>query len=82
MPLVSFEGDAGALLLRLAADGGRADVTLTEVGTIAHPVDPDRWYPNEISRSLVIGDVLWTVSEAGLAAHQLATLQELAWLPY
>ena len=82
LPLVSFEGDSGALLLRLAADGGRADVTLTEVGTIAHPVDPDRWYPNEISRSLVIGDVLWTVSEAGLAAHQLATLQELAWLPY
>ena len=42
LPLASFEGDAGAGCAA-AADGGRADVTLTEVGTIAHPVDPDRW---------------------------------------
>lgn len=84
LPMLSFEGDSGALLLRL--DQGtapeRADATFTELTTISHPADPDWRYPPEVRRSLVVGDVLWTVSEVGLAAHRLSDQEQLAWLPH
>ncbi|AGL21654.1 beta-propeller domain-containing protein [Actinoplanes sp. N902-109] len=34
-----------------------------------------------VRRSLVIGDVLWTLTDGGLQASQLSTLDEIAWLP-
>ena len=34
-----------------------------------------------IRRSLVIGDVLWTVSDSGLQANSLSTMDKLSWLP-
>jgi Beta propeller domain len=36
----------------------------------------------EIVRSLVVGDQLYTVSTAGVAVHQFATLNSVAWIPF
>ncbi|MDR7279985.1 beta-propeller domain-containing protein [Catenuloplanes atrovinosus] len=58
-----------ALVLRVSGD------TVTEAGTLAHPDG------GPITRSLVIGDSLWTVGPGGLRAVSLSTLQQQAWLP-
>jgi uncharacterized secreted protein with C-terminal beta-propeller domain len=72
VPLVSNNAaaPAGALALRVS-DGG-----LERVGTVQPPTtDPAR-------RSLVVGDTLWTVTDAGLQASSLSTLDRLTWLPW
>ncbi|MET8150036.1 beta-propeller domain-containing protein [Actinoplanes sp. NPDC049668] len=38
-------------------------------------------YPPMIQRSLVVGDVLWTLSESGMQASNLSTMDRLSWLP-
>ncbi|RZU51072.1 putative secreted protein with C-terminal beta-propeller domain [Krasilnikovia cinnamomea] len=65
---------ASALALRVT-DGG-----LTEVGKIAQPQVVDGMAPT-VRRTLVVGDVLWTVSDFGLQASNLSTMDRLAWLP-
>jgi len=35
-----------------------------------------------IQRSLVVGDVLWTLSDTGLQASNLATMDRVGWLPF
>ncbi|MFG1778938.1 beta-propeller domain-containing protein [Micromonospora sp. NPDC049048] len=47
-----------------------------EVGTVSHA---GRAGP--VLRSLLVGDVLWTVSDAGLRATDPATARSLDWLP-
>ncbi|WP_176732029.1 beta-propeller domain-containing protein [Micromonospora rhizosphaerae] len=64
-----------ALALRVG-DGG-----FTEVGTVDHTLGTGR--PEDLApirRSLVVDGVLWTVSDAGLKATSLSTLQTLGWL--
>jgi hypothetical protein len=57
-----------ALVLRLDGAG------ITEVGTITHP-------GGMIRRSLVIGEDLWTVSDAGVMVNDLGKLGQQAWIP-
>ena len=59
-----------------------SDTGFTELGTISHPVTSS--YPGgaQILRSLVIGSSLWTLSDAGLKANDIATLSPLAWVPF
>ena len=59
----------GALALRVTASG------LTPVGTVRLPTN------DAVRRSLVVGDVLWTLSDAGLQASDLSTMDRLSWLP-
>lgn len=59
------------------ADGGSS----AGGGATAGPVSPEL-YPTPIQRSLVLGDVLYTLSEAGLKATSLATLEDTAWVPF
>ncbi|WP_412747335.1 beta-propeller domain-containing protein [Krasilnikovia sp. MM14-A1004] len=66
---------ASALALRVTDSG------LTEVGKIAQPRVVDGVAPT-VRRTLVVGDVLWTMSDAGLQASGLSTMDRLAWLPY
>lgn len=62
----------GAVVLRV--DGS----TLHEVGRITHRGRPER---TAIQRSMVVGDTLWTYSEAGLQANDPVTLATRGWLP-
>jgi len=72
----SDKGEAGALLIKVG------DGSLTEAGWISHPMQPkSNYYPQAIRRSLVIGDELWTVSEAGVMATTLDGAKRVAWLP-
>ncbi|WP_238019576.1 beta-propeller domain-containing protein [Dactylosporangium sp. AC04546] len=64
------EREAGALVLTVG------DKSVTPAGTIRHPGQY-----TVISRSLVIGGTLWTLSDAGLKANDAVTLAEQGWLP-
>ncbi|MER7006597.1 beta-propeller domain-containing protein [Dactylosporangium sp. NPDC000555] len=52
-----------------------ADRSLTQAGAVTHPIRQ-----SAIQRSLVIGGTLWTLSDQGLQANDLATLAEQAWI--
>jgi uncharacterized secreted protein with C-terminal beta-propeller domain len=73
-------GSGGALVLRIGAD------SITETGIVGGPRVPYR--PDgtadvqRITRALVVDDTLWTVSGAGLAASNGATLADIGWIPY
>ncbi len=69
---------AGVVAVRIdPADG------LDEMGTITHRPDDDYydWY-DQVRRSLVVDEVIYTMSEQGLKANALEDLDELAWIPF
>lgn len=69
MTTVSFDGDAstaGALALQVT------DTEMRKIATVSQP---------SIRRSLVIDDTLWTMSDGGLQASRLSTMEKLAWVP-
>ncbi len=70
---------SGALVLRID------DTGITEAGFLSQP-DPgyagNPYRSAQIERSLVIGQTLWTVSDAGAMANDLTTLRQLAWIPF
>lgn len=55
-------------------DGG-----LTKVARLSHAEHAQR-YAGQITRSIVVGDTIYSLSTAGLAASDLRTLTERAWL--
>ena len=70
---------AGAVVLRLA------DGKLTEQGMVSHPVNGSQGIAGTVRRALVIGDDLWTMSEAGVLVSNPvsgATIAQSAWLPF
>ncbi|GLW05560.1 hypothetical protein Misp01_06900 [Microtetraspora sp. NBRC 13810] len=85
VPLSSWSADGAeasnsALVLRVGADA------VDRVGEVRHPEiklpGTDQRMEPVIRRFLVIGDTLWTVSEAGLKASDLNTLADQAWIPF
>jgi beta propeller domain-containing protein len=66
---------AGALVLKLG------EGSLELAGTLTHLSER---YGGGVAprRALVIGDELWTVSEAGMLVSGLDSLSQLAWLPF
>ena len=62
----------GALLLRVGETG------LTRIGVVTH--DAADVYTGTITRSLVIGETLWTYSNAGLKATDLTGSTQVAWI--
>jgi len=70
------EPTAGALVLKLNGD------SFTEVGMLSHTSDRYGDMAVPPRRALVIGDELWTVSEAGMLVNNVDSLAQLAWLPF
>ncbi|MET1072402.1 MAG: beta-propeller domain-containing protein [Umezawaea sp.] len=70
LPITDRTGiDGTALALRLSGNG------FSEVGTVLQPT-------GSVRRSLVIGDDLWTVSEAGVLVSGVDRVAQLAWVPF
>jgi len=57
--------------------------SIAELGRIAHSPEPGSGsYTPEIGRSLVIGDAVYTLSYAGLAANRLDNLVSMSFTPF
>ena len=68
------EGFVGAAAYRLGPAG-----TIAEAGRLEHPAESGEMaFP--VRRSLVVGDRLYTLSDAGLLASRLGDLAPVAWL--
>ncbi|MCL1597627.1 MAG: beta-propeller domain-containing protein [Actinomycetia bacterium] len=72
---------SGAVVL--SADPRR----VKQLGLIEHPNAagdecPDCSWSAPIMRSLVIGDTLYTISETGILASDIETLDDIAWVPF
>ena len=70
---------SGALVL------GINGTSIIEAGFITQPAggNAETAYGYQpIERSLVIGQALWTLSDAGLMASSLTTLKQQAWIPF
>jgi uncharacterized secreted protein with C-terminal beta-propeller domain len=67
-------GSDRALVLKLTGNA------LTEQGSVAHRGAATG--PTPLRRALVIGDSLWTVSDAGVMSTSLATLAVQGWVPF
>jgi hypothetical protein len=83
VPILSY-GDAATGLANAAMALRVEDGGIEQVGMLAQPRN-DRsidqgWAPG-IRRSLVIGETLWTMSEYGLMASDLSTLDRVGWVP-
>ncbi|HEV2776765.1 MAG TPA: beta-propeller domain-containing protein [Solirubrobacteraceae bacterium] len=80
IPLTSFSEQtrfSGAVGFRIGS------TAIAEVGRVVHPAGPgEGGYTPEIGRSLVIGDALYTLSYAGLAANRLDNLASLSFTPF
>jgi uncharacterized secreted protein with C-terminal beta-propeller domain len=73
VPMADGNGRDGALLLTVKSDSVKYRATVTHKGS------------NDgigISRSLVIGDTLWTVSGSGMKASDLDKLSSDTWVPF
>jgi uncharacterized secreted protein with C-terminal beta-propeller domain len=68
---------SGVLVLRASGS------SLAEVGFLSQPSSGGFGFDmaTPISRALVIGNTLWTVSDGGLMANSLTNLTRVAWLP-
>jgi uncharacterized secreted protein with C-terminal beta-propeller domain len=62
---------SGLVVFEIDEDG------MTQRGTLSHP---DEW--SSIRRSIVVDDVVYTVSDSGIAANDLGDLDEIAWMSF
>jgi len=67
---------SGAVGLHVAPETG-----ITPIARVGHPGDPAAGTAS-IRRALVVGDTLYSVSDAGLLASDLGTLAPRGWAPF
>jgi uncharacterized secreted protein with C-terminal beta-propeller domain len=70
--------ETGAVVLDVS------DSSITERGRVSHagrPGRPQEWAPM-IQRSIVVGDSLWTLSDGGLLASDLTSLDDRTWIDF
>ena len=83
VPVTAYDGDwaggrklptQGALALRVT------EREFTPLGLVEHTGEATPEQSGMIRRSLVVGDLLWTVSDVGLQATRLSTMETAGWL--
>lgn len=83
VPLTAYDDTAtptgkmptqGALALRVTERG------FTQLGVVEHTREAGPEQTGMIRRSLVVNGVLWTVSDTGLKASQLSTMETTGWV--
>ncbi|WP_433477836.1 beta-propeller domain-containing protein [Spirillospora sp. CA-142024] len=74
VPVMPRDARAAEALALKVADG-----RITEAGTVRHP---GKDYRTGVTRSLVVGDTLWTFSPGGARAVDASTLKNADWLPF
>lgn len=80
LPLIQYDGKApspGAVAFRVAGDGA-----LTEAARISPPPATDQGFENGPVRELVVGDLLYSVTEHGLVTNRLDELSTQSWTPF
>jgi hypothetical protein len=78
---IAPDGNPAGVALVLRVDGA----TIREVGELNHPAadsGPVNVAGGQILRSLVVGDTLWTVSDAGLMANRIPDLTPRGFVRY
>lgn len=79
--VIPSPGGSGSTQTFTGAIGFHIDSSgIREIGQLAHP--STNGYPPPITRSLVIGNRLYTMSDAGILASSLATLSPQTFVPF
>jgi uncharacterized secreted protein with C-terminal beta-propeller domain len=73
-------GQQNAAMALRVTDNGLERIAMIQQPGNNHPKAGQERFP-AIDRTLVIGDVLWTLSSAGLQASNLSSLDRVGWLP-
>jgi uncharacterized secreted protein with C-terminal beta-propeller domain len=73
---IDSQGFRGAAGYRVQRAGG-----IAEIGRISHPAGPGSWTP-PVSRSVVVGDRLFTISDLGAEASGLEQLADRGWVAF
>ncbi len=82
VPIAVYDWDEGREEPFLGAQAVRVrGDELESVARIGHEENKDAWGAM-IRRSIVVGDLLYTVSDAGVEAADLATFRDVAWIPF
>ena len=77
LPAQSYGGDGRPAFLGAVGLTVSRDTGITPIARVRHPNERDAWSP--VRRSVVIGDALYTVSDTGVMASALATLEPRGW---
>ncbi len=84
LPLSTYAYDEGRSSSFTGAVGLRVGDALSEVGRVTHPANEQPGYASytpTISRALVIGDAVYTLSYAGIAKSTLSNLAPIGFTP-
>jgi hypothetical protein len=73
-------GQQNAAMALRVTDNGLERIAMIQQPGNNHPKSGEERFP-QIERTLVIGDMLWTLSSAGLQASNLSSLDQVGWLP-
>jgi hypothetical protein len=78
MPLSSWSGSPSAVVLRVGATG-----RLTEVGRVRSPAGGDSQCCGQgITRAVVVGDLLYSITDGGVVTNPLDEVDQQRWLPF
>jgi hypothetical protein len=85
IPLQIYSNDDGGQQFSGAIGFHAGAKGIDEAGRVTHPEPPgpaSRGYSPPIRRALVVGDRLFTVSDAGIRSSRLDTLADVAFVPF
>jgi uncharacterized secreted protein with C-terminal beta-propeller domain len=80
LPVMSYDGQAfvGSVVYRVGASG-----SLSELGRIKAPAPGDSGCCfGGVVRSVVVGDLLYSLSDRGIVTNPIDKVDQQAWLPY